>query len=104
MATLSLTALTCLRQQDVTGLDEWEVWVDGKLVLNGSIDKGETKNLAPKTVPVGTTTKVAVKEANKNNSKQIGNTITLDVAHPAPQPLDFKTSGAHYELFCSLSA
>jgi hypothetical protein len=103
MATLHLNSLTCLRQQDVTGVDEWEIEVDGKKVANGTVDKGETDRIN-QAVPVSSSVKIAVFEANSKNSKQIGKTVELNVAFPAPSPLDFKTSGAHYELAYSLTA
>jgi hypothetical protein len=104
MPTLKLNAITCLRQQDVTGKDEWEVWVDGKKVDNGTIDKGQTVSLS-KTVPLtASTAKISIKEVNGKNSKQIGGSVDVDVNNPGRQPLDFKTSGAHYELFYTLTA
>ena len=104
MPTLKLTAITCLRRQDVFGKDEWEVWVDSKKVDNGTIDKGQTVSLS-KTVPLtASTAKVSIKEVDGKNSKQIGGSVEVDVDNPGRQPLDFKTSGTHYELFYTLTA
>ena len=104
MPTLKLTAITCLRQHDITGKDEWEVWVDSKKVDNGTIDKGQTVSLS-KTVPLAAdTAKISIKEVDGNNSKQIGGSVEVDVNNPGRQPLDFKTSGTHYELFYTLKA
>jgi len=45
---------------------------------------------------------VQVKERNPNNTKTLG-TKTIYAGQPDPQPVHFKTSGAHYELTYSLS-
>lgn len=103
MATLNLTSLTCLRRQDLTNNDEPQIVVDGKVKWNGVIKKGQTVNLVPTNVSIGTVAKVVLNELDGKKSKQIGQEAQIDVEHPGAQPLVFKTSGAHYELFYSLA-
>jgi hypothetical protein len=102
MARINFISLKCVRKQDVSGKDEGEIWVDGKKKWDGVFKKGETAVLIPLYSDFEESIKVEVKERNPNDSKLLG-TKTVYAGQPDPQPVDFKTSGAHYELTYSLS-
>ena len=102
MAKITLTKLTCERKQDVTGKDEPEIWLDGKKKWDGVMKKGETVVLIPLFEDFEDSIKVELKERNPNSSKLLG-TKTVTAGRPDPQPVDFKTSGAHYQLVYSLT-
>lgn len=101
MARINFTSLKCVKKQDVTGSDEPEVWVDGKKKWNGVMKKGATAVLIPLFEDFDETVKVEIRERNPNSFKSLG-TKTVTAGQPDPQPVDFKTSGAHYELTYSV--
>jgi hypothetical protein len=98
MAKLELITLYCVRQNDVTGVDEPQIRVNNAVVWNGSIDKGESKNLGPRNVNFSTTAEVEMDEMNGTNPKQIGGAVVIGSAKTASQKATFKNSGTHYEL------
>ena len=102
MATISFVSVKCVRMQDVTGSDELEIWLDSAIKWNGVMKEGETKVLTPLSQNFDDSIKVELKERNPNSFKLLG-TKTVEAGHPDPQPVDFKTSGAHYELVYSLT-
>src|SRR5215475_7544764 len=102
MATINFISVKCVRMQDVTGSDELELWLDSQKRWDGVMKKGETAVLIPLSEDFEDTIKVELKERNPNSSKLLG-TKTVEAGHPDPQPVDFKTSGAHYELVYSLA-
>jgi hypothetical protein len=102
MATINFISVKCVRMQDVTGSDELELWLDSKKRWDGVMKKGETAVLIPPSEEFEDSIKVELKERNPNSSKLLG-TKTVEAGHPDPQPVDFKTSGAHYELTYSLA-
>ncbi|HLT03049.1 MAG TPA: hypothetical protein VK001_12760, partial [Geminicoccaceae bacterium] len=102
MARINFTSLKCVRKQDVVGKDEAEIWIDDEKKWDGVFKKGETAVLIPLYAEFDKTVKVQVKERNPNNTKTLG-TKTIYAGQPDPQPVHFKTSGAHYELTYSLS-
>jgi len=102
MARINFTSLKCVRMQDVSGYDEMELWVDGSKKWDGAMKKGETKVLIPLYEDFDDSVKLELKERNPNSFKLLG-TKTVEAGHPDPQPIEFKTSGAHYELVYSLT-
>jgi hypothetical protein len=97
MTTLHITKLECKRQQDVTGLDEPRITVNGDPVWGpGKMNKGDIKTL---NIPVdfGEVAEVKVQEMNNNRAKDIGPAQLIRVDRPG-SPVDFSTSGAHYVL------
>ncbi len=102
MATISFVSLKCVRMQDVSGSDEPEIWLDGEKRWDGVMRKGETKVLIPLFQDFDDSIKVELKERNPNSFKLLG-TKMVQAGHPDPQPVDFKTSGAHYELSYKLT-
>lgn len=102
MARINFISLKCVRKQDVTGKDEPEIWLDGKKRWDGVMKKGETAVLMPLFEDFEESIKVELKERNPNKSKLLG-TKTVWADRPEPQPVDFKTAGAHYELVYSVT-
>jgi hypothetical protein len=102
MARINFTSLKCVRKQDVSGKDEAEIWVDGKKKWDGVFKKGETAVLIPLYADFEDEVELELKERNPNDFELLG-TKTVYAGQPDPQPVDFKTSGAHYELTYSLS-
>lgn len=83
----------------MTGLDEPRITVNEEIVWNGVIDKGGRESLVPTNVDFADSARVRVYEMNGSNAKQIGDTLVIEADRGAgPQPADFKTSGAWYEL------
>jgi hypothetical protein len=103
MATLELTSLHCIRRQDLNGDDEPRIKVDGAVVWNGVMNKGESRNLRPTAVEFDSSATVKLEEMNGTNPKQIGTVATIRDGSGNPQPVVFKTSGAHYELYYEVS-
>ena len=96
MTTLSLTKLTCNRKQDVTGEDEIEIWLDGHLRWNNTMKKNQSRDLSLRQDFLDSIA-VEIKERNPNSAKSLG-MRTIEAHNPGQGPLDFKTSGADYEL------
>jgi hypothetical protein len=103
MATLELTELHCVRKQDVTGSDEPRIKVNGAVVWNGAMKKGDTRNLRPTSVGFSGSATVKLEEMNGSNAKLIGTAATIRDTAGNAQPVVFKTSGAHYELYFEVS-
>lgn len=100
MATLELISLHCVRQQDVTGYDEPELFVNGNSEYGpGRVKKGQSINLRPRTVNFNGAATVKLMEVNPKRSKQIGGAATIN-ADQLNKTLtrEFHTSGSHYEL------
>jgi hypothetical protein len=97
MATLNLTSLRCERKQDVSGLDEPQITVNGDIVWGPG--KMEKESTVPLNVPVsfGEVAQVVLHEMNGNKPKQIGAAQSIRVDRPG-SPVNFSTSGAHYIL------
>lgn len=96
MATLHITKVTCLRKQDVTGVDEAEIWLDGHLKWGNTMAKNQSRDLSLQQ-DFADAIAVEVKERNPNSAKSLG-TRTVEATNPGVGPLDFKTSGANYTL------
>ena len=100
MATLFLTSLHCERKQDVVGKDEPRIVVNDDVAWGpDAMEKNQTKNLIPASVPFDDEAEVKLQEMNGSTPKQIGATHTIRADRPSAQPAVFKTSGAHYELY-----
>jgi hypothetical protein len=104
MATLRLISVTCVRKRDITGKDEPRIKVDGDVVWNGVMTKGDTDNLVPLAIPFDDSVELKLEEMNGDEPKQIGSAVTLRADRPAVSPAVFKTSGAHYELSFQVDA
>lgn len=94
MATLNITKLTCNRKQDVTGVDEAEIWLDGHMKWNGTMSKNQSKDLSVRQGFVDSIV-VELKERNPGSFKLLG-ARTIEANNPGSGPISFKTSGADY--------
>ena len=105
MAKINFISMTCLRKQDVTGKDEPELLVDGKLIWNEVMEKKQTVSLIPLFEDFNGRESITLtlREHNSPTNHRVIGTKTVRAGHPDPQPVDFKTSGAHYQLYYSLT-
>lgn len=101
MATLNLTKVTCVRKQDVTGVDEAEIWLDGHLRWNNTMRRNESRDLSLHQ-DFGDTIVVELKERNPNSAKSLG-MRTIEAHNPGASPIDFKTSGAEYKCYFNVA-
>lgn len=99
-ATITFTSLHCIRKQDVIKNDEPYLYVDGVEVWNGVMGKGDTKSLNNLRRSFDGSMTVTLKEKNPNSWKTLG-TVVIETGEKPPAV--FKTSGAHYELFFTIS-
>ena len=102
MATITITKLRCVRQQDVSGDDEPVIYLGGQYVWEGKMDKddweypNESRTFGPSIL-------VQLKEKNGTNSyKTLGSWTINDVA-ATNKKLTASSSGYHYELFYSVT-
>ena len=102
MATLELKTLRCKREQDVMGVDEPRILVDGLDVWNGAVAKGGSTPIGVN-VPFENQASVIAQEMNNNKPKQIGAAVTVRESGN-PKFLTFKTSGAWYEVDIEVTA
>lgn len=99
MATLELINLHCVRQQDVTGYDEPQLFVDGNSQYGpGRLKKGQSVSLRPRTVKFNGAAKVKLVEVNPGKSKELGTSTITDDQKNKTLTAEFHTSGSHYEL------
>lgn len=99
MATLELISLHCVRQQDVTGHDEPQLFVDGNSEYGpGRVSKGQTISLRPRTVAFDDAARVKLVEVNGKRSKELGTITITDDQRNKTLTGEFHTSGSHYEL------
>ena len=101
-ATLKLISLLCERRNDLFGVDEASIWVNGQKVWAHTIEKGETVSLVPQTVDFEGVATVVAKERDGENYQKIGDSFDVDATGHNQNPLDFKTSGTHYVLYYDL--
>jgi hypothetical protein len=101
MSTLSLTSLRCNRKRDLTGKDEPRLMVNGEVVWGGGGQKIEKVQTIRLDLPIefDEVAQVRLEEMNQNGDDphQIGGTVAIRVDRPG-SPVEFGTSGAHYEL------
>jgi hypothetical protein len=102
MPTLHLTSLRCNRKRDLTGKDEARLTVNDEVVwgAGGSkIEKGQTVRLTIGGIEFDDVANVRLDELNSSGDDphQIGSTVPIRVDRPG-SPVEFGTSGAHYEL------
>jgi len=107
-AQLNLNTLKCIRQHDLTGKDEPEIWIDGRKYFATVLDKeGHAKvPAADSAIRFTGQIKVELFEASGSadhvDRKQIGTAYKVTESNPPPSPMDFKTSGSHYTLSFSV--
>ena len=101
MATITVTRLKCIRQQDVTGEDEPVIYLGGQYVWEGKIDKDESE-YPNEEREFGPSILVQLKEKNGSSSKLLGSWTVYDT--PATnKKLTASSSGFHYELFYNVA-
>jgi hypothetical protein len=102
MATITITKLHCVRQQDVSGDDEPVIYLGGQYVWEGKMDKGDW-DYPNESRTFGPSILVQLKEKNGTNSfKLLGSWTISDVA-ATNKKLTASSSGFHYELFYSVT-
>ncbi len=103
MAHVHLTELKCIRQQDITGLDEPVLFIAGIRVWNGKINRGQMidAGLDVRREFSGSVL-VELKENNggdlDKNNKLLGSWTIPDTPRPTDK-LTATSSGYHYELY-----
>jgi hypothetical protein len=103
MTTIHVTKLECVRKQDVVGTDEAVIFLDNQEMGVWPMSKGQIRNFNPHlSKPFNGSVTVELKERNGlNKYTPLGSTM-VNAANPGPQPVEFKTSGAHYHLWYHL--
>jgi hypothetical protein len=103
VATIHVSQLECVRKQDVTGLDEAAIFLAGSEAIVLPMSKGQVRPINPHlSAAFGASIVVELKEKDgPGNYKSLGNT-TVFAGIQGPQPVEFKTSGAHYHLWYHL--
>ena len=101
MATITITKLRCVRQQDVTGEDEPVIYLGGQFAWEGKMDKSDW-DYPNESRTFGPSILVQLKEKNRHNSyKTLGSWTINDVA-ATNKKLTASSSGYHYELYYSV--
>ena len=95
---ITFTSMHCERPQDVVGADEIYLYLDGVQSWSGSMKKGDSETVGISKSFDGTM-KVEVKEKNPSSWKSLG---TVTIVNGYNSPAEFKTSGAHYELYFNI--
>jgi hypothetical protein len=103
MATIHVSQLEAVRLQDVVGLDEASIFLGGQEMGVWPMSRGQTRTFTPHLSKTFTgSIVVELKEKNGlNKYKSLGST-TVMAGVQGPQPVEFKTSGAHYHLWYHL--
>jgi hypothetical protein len=103
MATIHVTQLEAVRIQDIGPTDEAAIFLAGREAVLVPMRKGEVRKFNPHlSEDFGESIVVELKEKNgSSNYKSLGST-TVRAGIQGPQPVEFKTSGAHYHLWYHL--
>ena len=105
---LNLDTLKCIRRHDLVGLDEPQIWIDGRMFFATALEKDGKAQVPGAPYEFTGEAKVELYEASgsagNTTKKQIGSAYRVTEKNPPPSPMDFKTSGAHYTLTFSVNA
>jgi hypothetical protein len=102
MATITITKLHCVRQQDVTGKDEPVIYLAGQYAWEGKMDNddweypNEQRGFSP-------SIKVELKEKNGTNNYKLLGSWTVSDTPATNKKVTASSSGFHYELFYDVS-
>ncbi len=96
-ANLTLRTLTCERRNDLEGLDEPAILVNGHTEWNGVLGKGTSTDVNI-TIPFIDRATVTLEEMDGKKGKQIGQQVEIPAGRLETRTVDFKTSGTHYTL------
>jgi hypothetical protein len=96
MAVLTLKSLKCIRRNDLTGMDEARIKVDGTPVWNDPVKKDGSVDIGVE-VEFEEMVSVIAEEMNGTKPKQIGAAVYVRETGN-PKHLTFKTSGTWYEV------
>lgn len=102
MPTIKFSELKCIRQHDVTGVDEPKLTADGSTVWSGTLKKGGSKTLGDdydESFTGSIDLKLFENNSKGDDPKQIGGTVVVDDDRVNNGQAVFKTSGTHYELY-----
>jgi hypothetical protein len=103
MTTMHVTELECVRKQDVVEADGAVIFLDNQEMGVWPMSKGQVRSFNPHlSKPFNGSITVELKERNGlNKYTPLGSTM-VNAANPGPQPIELKTSGAHYHLWYHL--
>ena len=97
---LELVSLKCIRKQDTFGNDDPELWVNGvKSFGPGSLGKGDTVDLRPRTAMFTNVANINLIEADAGNDDDLGTvTATASQANKGEQTGEYSLPGSDYKL------
>jgi len=99
MATIRIDHVRCIRKQELVGSDEVELYIAGKRVWEGKMERGELLNPNLSRSFSGSVA-VELKERDGNSVQSLGNwTLPQTPTQPNNAPLTATSSGYHYEVF-----
>jgi hypothetical protein len=100
MSTIKITTISCVREQDFSGLDEPRLYIAGQQVWDGKMNKGDSvhPNVSR---PFSNSVLVELKEQNNNKSeKSLGKWTIPDTPTQAGNPaLTATSSGYDYRVY-----
>src|SRR5262245_8771155 len=103
MTTMHVTQLECVRKQDVVGDDEIVIILDGQEMGVWPMSRGQVRPFNPHlSKPFNGSITVELKERNGLNKYTPLGSTQVSAANPGPQPIEYKTSGAHYHVWYHL--
>jgi hypothetical protein len=103
MSEIHVTKLECVRKQDVVGTDEAVIFLDHQDMGVWPMSKDQLREFNPELKkPFNGSVLVELKERNGLNKYTPLGSIVVTAGNPGPQPVEFKTSGAHYHLWYHL--
>lgn len=103
MTTIHVTQLQCVRKQDVTGNDEAVIFLNAQDMGVWPMSKGQVRPFSPHlSKTFNGSINLELKERNGLNKYTPLGSALVSASNPGPQPVEFKTAGAHYHLWYHL--
>jgi hypothetical protein len=98
---VQLISLECVRKQDTIGKDDPQLFVNGVSVYGpGSIEKGQTVNLRPRSALFTSVANINLKEVDPGVDDDMGTvTATASDLNKGVLPGEFHRANADYKLF-----
>ena len=103
MATIHISQIEAVRLQDVVGLDEAAIFLAGREAIVVPMSRGQVREFNPHlSETFRDSIVVELKEKNGAGRYKSLGSVTVKAGIQGPQPVEFKTSGAHYHLWYHL--
>ncbi len=104
MAKIVLKSLTCHEQEDFTGDDDIQIFVNSGSVWRGAMDTGQTRNLGNLEVEFSGSTSINLLEMDVEGDDNLGSVTASEANAGSDRTARFTQDGANYSLVYRVNA